>query len=114
MTSLGVQRRSHSIAACSQRSAWPPGQARAIIFLTDCCSTYTRRRGVEEPLILKRAVKSEMHPILRCLFFQHRGLVDITAAEDGTGSYCDDDGGIFSRSPVEDLRSLPSTVSSTR
>jgi hypothetical protein len=75
-----------------------------VVLLTDCCSTYLRAR----PKRLHRKANSEpqLHPVLRCLFFQHRGTVDITAAEDGTASFGDDQhGGVFSNALVNLLES---------
>jgi hypothetical protein len=62
-----------------------------VVLLTDCCSTVVR---TAPPPVGRPRVDAK--PVLRCLFFQHRGTVDITAAEDGTGSYGDaDHGGVF-------------------
>jgi len=69
-----------------------------IVLLTDCCSSRTRvvtKLTGTDRLILPMRV----HPVVRCLFFQHRGLVNITAAQDGTGSWGDNrHGGVFTQS----------------
>jgi Caspase domain len=82
-----------------------------IVLLTDCCSTsntrvITKLAGTDRLLPAQR-----FHPVVRCLFFQHRGLVNITAAQDGTGSWGDNrHGGVFTQSLCtllkEDLRDL--------
>ncbi len=46
------------------------------------------------------------HPVSRCLFFQHRGIVDITAAQEGTASFGHfRRGGIFTQALVKVLDS---------
>jgi Caspase domain len=72
-----------------------PGLA---VLLSDCCSVRTRvatkLKGAERFIDDVRP-----HPVLNSLLFQHRGVVDITAAQDGTGSWGDDvRGGIFTQS----------------
>ncbi len=74
-------------------------RAGLVVILSDCCSTRT-------PLVKVKPPKSEvgtrgttsLHPTVRALFFQHRGMVDITAASKGQGSWGDcEDGGVFTR-----------------
>jgi hypothetical protein len=44
----------------------------------------------------RTAKAGALGPVMRCLFFQHRGLVDITAAEKGTFSFADGEvGAVF-------------------
>jgi hypothetical protein len=85
-----------------------------VVLLTDCCSTVFRTPPVPTaPLETapKHVPPRQIDPVLRCLFFQHRGTVDVTAAEDGTASYGDDQqGGVFTTALVRllggDLKTL--------
>lgn len=75
-----------------------PGLA---VLLSDCCSVRTRptTRAGDDRLVYETGPNSGLNPVLRNLLFQHRGVVDITAAQDGTGSWGDDKhGGIFTQS----------------
>jgi len=91
------------------RKAMDQKGAGLVVLLTDCCSSYLRGRpAVRDRETVTRVV---LHPVLRCLFFQHRGTVDLTAAEDGTGAYADDQhGGVFTGALVtllnRDLKTL--------
>jgi hypothetical protein len=81
------------------RKAMEDRGAGLVVLLTDCCSTYLPTK----PVFMSRQPppRVELHPVLRCLFFQHRGTVDITAAEEGMGAYSDDQhGGVFTRALV--------------
>jgi hypothetical protein len=85
------------------RKAMQDKSAGLVLLLTDCCSTALRtmKPSPRDPM----SPAPRMHPILRCLFFQHHGTVDITAAEDGTGSYGDaDHGGVFTGALVSLLQ----------
>jgi hypothetical protein len=76
------------------RKAMEGKGAGLVILLTDCCST----RIAAKPGVATRQTITDvkLHPVLRSLFFLHRGTVDVTAAEDGTGSWGDDEhGGVF-------------------
>jgi hypothetical protein len=76
------------------RKAMEEKGAGLVVLLSDCCST--RLKAPKAPTGRKTIKDVQMHPVLRCLLFQHRGTVDITAAEDGTGSFGDDQhGGVF-------------------
>ncbi len=83
-----------------------------VVLLTDCCSIKLKTRLTSkhgDRLVLE----PRPHPVIRCLFFQHRGVVNITAAQDGAGSWGDDrQGGIFTRSLCgllkDDLKNLDS------
>jgi caspase domain-containing protein len=67
-----------------------------IVILTDCCST-------RYPLGKKRRVSvipglaRKLDPILHCLLFQHRGVVDVTATSEGAAFGDDEEGGLFTR-----------------
>jgi hypothetical protein len=74
-----------------------------IVLLTDCCSERYKLPPVptddEGSTGVRDEVKELMNPVLRCLFFRHRGVVDINAAGDNTSAFGDDlGGGVFTRS----------------
>jgi hypothetical protein len=74
-----------------------------IVLLTDCCSeTYKLPPFPTAPrdeASTGHEVKKElMNSVLHCLFFRHRGVVDINAASDNTSAFGDDfGGGVFTR-----------------
>jgi hypothetical protein len=66
------------------------------VVMTDCCSNVVRL-GKSRRVVLDKGTARTLDPLLRCLLFQARGFVDITAAS-GNASFGDDhDGGIFTR-----------------
>ena len=68
-----------------------------VVIMTDCCSTRFSL-GKTRRLYLDKGNAASIDPVLRCLLYQSRGLVDITAAS-GNASFGDDhEGGIFTRS----------------
>jgi hypothetical protein len=71
-------------------------QAGLSILLTDCCSNHlkvpNKRRRSDTA-----APAKDISPVARCLLFQARGIVDITAASDNAAWGDDQDGGIFTR-----------------
>jgi hypothetical protein len=82
------------------RRAMEQKHAGLVILLSDCCSVRLQRKGYEGtpalPATPRRQEPTTFHPMVRCLLFQHRGVVDITAAVEGTGSFGDDfSGGVF-------------------
>lgn len=80
-------------------------KAGLVVLMSDCCSTPdTRVRGEEDSSPLRGLKEPSLHPVLRCLFFQHRGVVDVTAALDGTASFGDNKGGVFTRAMCDLLR----------
>ncbi|HKI33004.1 MAG TPA: caspase family protein [Gemmataceae bacterium] len=84
------------------RKAMEQKRAGLVVLLTDCCSTRVKTKpldGANQPLTPR-----ELHPVFRCLFFQHRGTVDITAAEDDSGAFGDDRGGVFTSALVNLLQ----------
>jgi len=83
------------------RKAMEKKGAGLVVLLTDCCST---RLKAKPPVIDRAPIKGEMHPVVRCLLFQHRGLVDVTAAEDGKGAWGGEQGGVFTGSLVKLLK----------
>ena len=66
-------------------------RARSIIMITDCCSSYSK---FEPP---QRRVPAKWKALKR-LFFDNKGVVDITAATEGEFGWCSSDGGMFTRS----------------
>ncbi len=77
-----------------------PGLA---VILTDCCSTrYTL--GNKRKLTVIPGAARQLDPALRCLLFQHRGIVDVTAAVEGAAFGDDDEGGLFTRTLVGAIR----------
>jgi hypothetical protein len=79
------------------RKAMQQKQPGLIVILTDCCSTSFHLPGKTRRILPDKGTASTIDPLLRCLLYQSRGLVDITAAT-GDSSFGDDhDGGIFTR-----------------
>jgi hypothetical protein len=68
-----------------------------IVIITDCCSDrYPLKEGLRKVYVESGSAAS-IHPVLRCLLYQSRGVVDITASS-GNSSFGDDKrGGIFTR-----------------
>jgi hypothetical protein len=74
-------------------------QAGLTVLLTDCCSTRIKVEGKTNDRKLAGAppAAKELNPLFRNLLFQHRGVVDITAAS-GNFAFADNrDGGLFTR-----------------
>lgn len=98
-----------TITRAEVRRAMSEKKPGLIILLSDCCSTENRLRLQGEDAAGKRERslrESALHPTLRCLFFQHRGVVDITAAQEGTGSFGHyKRGGVFTQALVKLLDS---------
>lgn len=94
------------------RQAMQEKGAALVVLLTDCCSNIlpmptakpTRGKPVEPP--------TDIQPVLRCLFFQQRGVVDITASTNDSSWGDDQHGGIFTRTLARlmagDLKTLDS------
>src|SRR5262249_15215489 len=57
------------------------------VLLSDCCSNVLDAGPATRPAPLRAEAARDLHAPLRCLFFQHRGVVDITAAEKGTSAW---------------------------
>jgi hypothetical protein len=84
------------------RRAMEAKNAGLVVLLTDCCSTRVKL-GMPPPIWSRSYPTTTLAPTFRCLFYQARGTVDITAATDNA-SWCDDnEGGIFTRSLAEIL-----------
>jgi hypothetical protein len=79
------------------RRAMQEHQPGLIVLLTDCCSTVYKLPGKSRRVYEDEGAARTMQPVLRCLLYQSRGVVDITAST-GNASFGDDhDGGIFTR-----------------
>jgi hypothetical protein len=79
------------------RQAMERRQPGLVVLLTDCCSTRLALPGKKRRIFVDEGAASAIHPVLLCLLYQSRGVVDITAAT-GNSSFGDDlDGGIFTR-----------------
>jgi hypothetical protein len=69
------------------------------VMLTDCCST--REKHVDGAVMTAVTGRPAVgiHPPVRNLFFQARGVVDVTAATESEAAWSDDkNGGLFTRS----------------
>lgn len=67
------------------------------VLLTDCCSTKERSEEPVEGGVIGRA-SDGVQPTVRHLFFQARGVVDVTAATEEEAWSDDKNGGLFTRS----------------
>jgi len=81
------------------RTVMQEKQAGLTVVLTDCCSTRVKAEGKTNDRKLGGTppAAKELHPIFRNLLFQHRGVVDITAASGNTAFADDREGGLFTR-----------------
>jgi hypothetical protein len=84
------------------------------VCLSDCCSG-------EGPILARARVPAmprpatELSPVMRSLFFQHRGLADMTAAERGVLAWFDGRiGGLFSHSLTTLLGRAPAELGADR
>jgi hypothetical protein len=67
-----------------------------VVLLTDCCSNMI---AVPNPKkVLGTHANAVLHPVMRSLLFQHRGVIDITAATNDFAYGNDEIGGFFTRS----------------
>lgn len=79
------------------KKAMQQKQPGLIVILTDCCSTSFHLPGKTRQVFADKGTAATVDPLLRCLLYQSRGVVDITAAS-GNASFGDDhEGGIFTR-----------------
>jgi hypothetical protein len=68
-----------------------------VVILTDCCGTRYHLPNKTRRLYLDKGTASAIDPFLKCLLYQSRGEVDITAASGNTAFGDDHEGGIFTR-----------------
>jgi hypothetical protein len=79
------------------RRAMQAHQPGLVVIMTDCCSNRFRLPGRTRRVYADTGTAKVIQPVLRCLLYQSRGVVDITAAS-GNAAFGDDhDGGIFTR-----------------
>jgi hypothetical protein len=64
------------------------------VVLTDCCSNVINITAPAR-VTVARAGATDLHPLMSNLFFEQRGVVDITAAELDTSAFCSPDRGSF-------------------
>jgi hypothetical protein len=77
------------------RAAMEARRPRLAVLLTDCCSTLIKpRRGPPAPGA-PAPQPPRLSPLLRCLFLQHRGTVDVTSSSFAESSWSDSDRGGF-------------------
>ena len=68
-----------------------------VVLMTDCCSDRFKLPGKTRRIYTDVGTASTIQPVLGCLLFRSRGVVDITASS-GNAAFGDDhDGGIFTR-----------------
>jgi hypothetical protein len=68
-----------------------------VVLMTDCCSNRYKLPGKSRRVYADEGTAQAIQPVLRCLMYQSRGVVDITAST-GNFSFGDDhNGGIFTR-----------------
>lgn len=98
-----------TITRAEVRRAMADKKPGLLVLLSDCCSTENRLRlRSDQPVRQERSLVKEnsFNPALRCLFFQHRGVADITAAQEGAASFGHfKTGGIFTQAVVKLLES---------
>jgi hypothetical protein len=68
-----------------------------VVIMTDCCSNRFKLPGKTRRIFEEEGAAKSIHPVLRCLLYQSRGVVDIMASS-GNAAFGDDhDGGLFTR-----------------
>lgn len=100
--------RTDGLLRADLRKAMEEKKAGLTVLLTDCCSARCSIVPEDAREVLPRALPGkvkEVNPVLSCLFLRHRGIVDVTAADDNTIAFGDDgDGSLFTRSLTKLLR----------
>jgi hypothetical protein len=87
------------------RAAMETRRARLCALLTDCCSTLIKPRRVPPAPGAPAPQPPRVSPLLRCLFLQHGGTVDVTSSSFGESSWSDfDRGGFFTAALSAALR----------
>jgi hypothetical protein len=91
------------------RKAMEAKKASLVVLLTDCCSTASTldAADLKDDAPRSRGLSREMHPTVRCLLFQARGTVDVTAAKDNAAWSDRVRGGLFTRSLCLLMQSPP-------
>jgi hypothetical protein len=108
---LQAPRKNLVLTRAELRQTMQSKQAGLVVLLTDCCSNYytmPRRRATVTAVPPPKTIR----PVLKCLLFQHKGLVDVTASELEPSWGDDNEGGVFTRTLTRlmsrDLKSLDS------
>jgi hypothetical protein len=79
------------------RRAMLAHQPGLVVIMTDCCGTRFKLPNKARGAYEDEGSAATIDPVLRCLLYQARGVVDVTAAS-GNDAFGDDhDGGIFTR-----------------
>ncbi len=82
--------------------------ARLTVLVTNCCSNWVRTRAFgRDDEDAGTFSKEGFSPVLRCLLFQHQGVVDFTAAKQGTYAWGDLEGGWFTIALARVLQASP-------
>jgi hypothetical protein len=79
------------------RKAMEATRAGLVVLVTDCCSTPIRLKTTRDRGITKLDEPKRLHPTVRCLLFQARGTVDVTAATNNAAWSDNERGGLFTR-----------------
>jgi hypothetical protein len=94
----------HFQLACKQdllrsdvRKAMEAKKTALVVLLSDCCSTPQKFAKVGPRKIERVPGGMQMHPTVRCLLFQARGTVDVTAATNAPSWSDNLEGGLFTR-----------------
>jgi len=92
------------------RKAMEAKKTALVMLLSDCCSTPQKITGVVQRDIQSLEGTKQIHPTVRCLLFQARGTVDVTAATDAPSWSDNLQGGVFTRTlckmMTKDVKSL--------
>lgn len=92
------------------RRAMEAKKTALVLLLTDCCSTPQRIKSTRERGKDIGPGARQIHPTVRCLLFQARGTVDVTAATDAPSWSDSLEGGLFTRTLCrmmqQDVKSL--------
>src|SRR5262245_11471627 len=80
------------------RKAMEATRAGLVVIVSDCCSTPIRLKTTRDRGITKQESPKRLHPTVRCLLFQARGTVDVTAATNNAAWSDNERGGLFTRS----------------
>jgi hypothetical protein len=96
------------------RRAMLEHQTGLVVLMTDCCSDRHRIPGKLRRVFNDAGEAKEIDPLLRCLFYRTRGIVDITASN-GESAFGDDhEGGIFTRTFAQLVAGGPKVLDTDR
>jgi hypothetical protein len=87
-----------NLARSTLRSVMESRRPRLTVLLTDCCATVLRLRNLPMAPGAAPPAPPQLSPLMRCLFLQHRGTVDVTSSSFGESSWSTvQTGGFFTR-----------------